>query len=153
MNSSDGHFRSPEYIVRASCRFDNSLCWSFILIAALIQPVKQLNVNAFCTVMFLTVRRHHEFKEIRLCLFVIRPDLTFAVADSSEHLTFGHCQFGYCYYTAPSNHRLNEIQIEQFCGNSSFGKRKDESGWFGSIYADFRIIVRAGVCKSWVPVM
>ena len=79
MNASDGHF-----IVRASCRFDNSLCWSFILIAALIQPVKQLNINALSTFMLLTVCRHHKFKKICLCLFVIRPDLSFAVADGSD---------------------------------------------------------------------
>ena len=55
-----------------------------VLIAALVKPVHELNVNALRSFIFLTVRRHHKFKEIGFRLFVIRPDLSFAVADGSD---------------------------------------------------------------------
>jgi len=55
-----------------------------VLITALVKPAKQLNVNALRTFMLLTVHRHHEFKEICFCLFIVRSDLTPAVADSRD---------------------------------------------------------------------
>ena len=72
---------------------DNSLFSLFIFIAALAKPVQELNVYALRTFMFLTVRRHHEFKEICLCLFVVSPDLTPVVAYGSDFLCSRHCQF------------------------------------------------------------
>ena len=46
-----------------------------------------------------------------------------------------------------------EIRSDNYNGNTSSDKPKEESRGFVSIYADFRIIVRASVCKSWEPVM
>ena len=42
-----------------------------------------------------------------------------------------------------------KIRSDNYSGNSSSDKPKEESRGFVSICADFRIIVRAGVCKSW----
>ena len=44
----------------------------------------ELNVYALCSLILLALGGHHEFKEIRLCLFVVRPDLTPAVANGSD---------------------------------------------------------------------
>ncbi len=43
----------------------------FVLITTLVKPMKQLNINTFCTIMFLAIRGHHEFKEIRFRFLVV----------------------------------------------------------------------------------
>ena len=41
--------------------------------------MKKLNVYALRSFTLLTLRGHHEFKEMSLCLFVVCPDLTLAM--------------------------------------------------------------------------
>lgn len=49
--------------------------------------MKELNVNTLCSFVFLAVRGHHEFKEICLGFFVVRPNLTLTIINDSN----GNC--------------------------------------------------------------
>lgn len=55
-----------------------------VLIAALVKPVRELNVYALCSVTLLALGCHHHFKEMCLSFFVVRPDLSLTVADGSD---------------------------------------------------------------------
>ena len=69
-------------------------------------PMYELNVNAFCSVTFFALGGHHHFKEICLCIFVIGPDLTFAVIDSRDLACSRHSQFRYFQHNSTSKNVL-----------------------------------------------
>ena len=65
--------------------YGNAPCFFiFVLVTALIMHVRELNVNALCSVIFLALGGHHHFKEILFHFFVIRPNLTLAVTYGSD---------------------------------------------------------------------
>jgi len=85
------HFRSPQGIAKGSAFLQSPLLSLFIFVRTLVKPVRELNVYALSSVMLLAICKHHHFKKICLCLFVVDPDLTPAVANSSDLTASGHC--------------------------------------------------------------
>ena len=72
-----------------------------VLVRTLIKSMYELNVNALCTVTLLALGIHHKFKEIRLCFFVIRPDLRLPLQTVVTLLVLGIANSGIFNITAP----------------------------------------------------
>ena len=62
----------------------HSLLLLSVHVTALVKSVHELNVYAFCSVVFLAIGGHHKFKEICHCFFLVIPDLTLSVAYGSD---------------------------------------------------------------------
>lgn len=91
-------------MIRGHCRLKQCpLFCLFILVRTLIQPMYELNVNALCSVTFLTLCSHHLPEKEILRFFVIVPDFFLAVADGSDCACSRHCEFGY------SKHKIASI--------------------------------------------
>ena len=81
-------------IATGHCQSTATPCFLiFVLVRTFLQPVKELNVNTLCSFVFLAVRGHHEFKEICLGFFVVRPNLTLTIINDSNLTRPRHCQF------------------------------------------------------------
>ena len=89
----------------------------FILVRTLLQPMYELNVNAFCSVTFLTLGSHHLSEKEILCFLTIVPYLFLAVADGSDGACSRHCEFGYSKHKIASiNYCCESIIADKYSG-------------------------------------